>query len=86
MSTEELVLSYISITNLSVTRIVSLEMDHGAQSMASKASGDSGNGALTDQAVFFPWPAKDDTVSHPVKALHTGRTWVLLGPKVAAIL
>ena len=63
-----IVRSYRSITNLSMTCIVSSWRLVGAFARLSRASVSSGSEFHVAQADFFPCPTKADTVSHPVMA------------------
>ena len=43
-----------------------------------------GKFSQTAQAVLFPYPAKKDVVSHPVRAWEIGRRFDLVGPRAFA--
>ena len=68
-----LVRSYISTTKRSNSYIDSSLTSLGMRNSSSKASITSGNTFQISQAVFFPLPANEDTVSHPVRAWKMGR-------------
>ena len=75
-----LVRSYISTTKHSSSDIDSSVISLGMRKSSSKASVTSGNPFQISQAVFFPLPANEDTVSHPVRIWKMGYgstlTWV----------
>src|SRR6267154_245774 len=66
-STMSLIRSYISITNRSSSNTDSGLISLGMDSSSEKASLTSGKYFQISQTVFFPLPAKAETVSHPVK-------------------
>ena len=69
-----LVLSYSKMTKRSRRSMhASLIGLVGVAASCRKISVTAGKLFQTVNAVFLPLPAKQDTVSHPVKALHTGR-------------
>ena len=67
-----LVRSYISTMKYSSSDIDSSLTSLGMRKSSSKASVTCGNTFQTSKAVFFPLPAKEDTVSHPVRARKMG--------------
>ena len=81
-----LVLSKSRTTNLSIMPMVFSGISSGASPSDSSASVSSGSDFQVDHAVFFPCPAKLETVSQPVKAWNIGSAHAILGPRLAAIL
>ena len=80
-----LVLSKSRTTNLSIMPMVFSGISSGASPSDSSASVSSGSDFQVDHAVFFPCPAKLETVSQPVKAWNIGSAHAILGPRLAAI-
>ena len=85
MSVYGLVLSYRRLTNFSMMCRNSSGISLGADDNFNSALASSGNTFLTTHAVFFPWLAKLDTVSHPVREWTIVSACVLSGPSQAAI-
>ena len=75
--------SYSSTTNLSMADILCEEIALGADARSRNASVTSGKVAQTTHAVFFPRPAKAETVSHPVMEWNTGSDFDFSGPRQA---
>ena len=74
-----LVRSYISTMKRSSSDFDSLLTSLGMRKSSSEASITSGNTFQISQAVFFPLPANEDTVLHPVRAWKMGRVAHCLG-------
>ena len=75
--------SYGSTMNLSMADIVCEEITLGTDARSRNASVTSGKVVQTAHAVFFPRPAKAETVSHPVMAWNTGSDFDFSGPRQA---
>ena len=72
-------------TNLSIMFIASSGISFGPSASINNASVSSSSDVHVDHAVFFPCPAKLDTVSQPVKAWNISRAHDISGLRLAAI-
>ena len=77
-----LVLSNRSLTNLSIMFTASSGISFGPYASINSASVCSSSYFHVDHAVFFPCPAKLDTVSQHVKAWNIGRAHDISGPRL----
>ena len=79
-----LALSQIRMTNRSMVHRYSSEILEGVPASSSNVLVKSGNCYHTAQAILFPYLAKKDVVSHPVRAWKMGRDFDLNGPRAFA--
>ena len=73
------------MTNVSIIFIASSGISYGPSASINSASVSSDSDFHVDCAVFFPCPAKLDTVSQHVEAWNLGRAHDISGPRLAAI-
>ncbi len=62
-----------------------MELGSGFDAKVQNAGVTSLNMFQISHTVIFPWPAKDDTMSHPLNACTKGNAMHLSGPKAPAI-
>ena len=70
--------------NRSMVLRFSSEVLDGVPASSRNVQVTSGKFSQTAQALLFPYPAKKDVVSHPVRAWKMGRQFELVGPRAFA--